>query len=107
MEFCARGGSAEKLANRYGVSHSNLYFWQGKLFAGECTDEMKTPAEPLSEAALDVLRAENAELVEAVETLRRENMELEKTRHRLQLEVDVLKKADEILKKKRASIQTT
>ena len=34
-----------------------------------------------------------------MESLRREDMELEKTRHRLQLEVDVLKKADEILKK--------
>ena len=99
VEFCARGGGAEKIANRYGVSHSNLYFWREKLFAGECTDEMKKPEEPLSEAALEALRAENAALVEAVESLRRENMELEKTRHRLQLEVDVLKKADEILKK--------
>ena len=38
---------------------------------------------------MDALRAENAALVEAVESLRRENMELEKTRHRLQLEVDI------------------
>lgn len=37
VEFCARGGSAEKIANRYGVSHFNLYFWRKKLFAGECT----------------------------------------------------------------------
>ncbi len=76
MEFCTRGGGAEKIANRYGVSHSNLYFWREKLFAGECTDEMKKPASPLSEEAL---RAENAALVEAVAALRRENMELEKT----------------------------
>ena len=40
---------------------------------------------------MNALRVENAALVEAVESLRRENMELEKTRHRLQLEVDVLK----------------
>lgn len=45
------------------------------------------------------MQAENAALVEAVAALRRENMELEKTRYRLQLEVDVLKKADEILKR--------
>lgn len=82
-EFCTRGGSTEKIANRYGVSHSNLYFWWEKLFAGEYTDEMKKPAELLSEAALEALRAENAALVEAVAALRRENMELEKTRHRL------------------------
>lgn len=50
------------------------------------------------------MQAENAALVEAVAALRRENMELEKTRYRLQLEVDVLKKADEILKRGGASI---
>lgn len=63
------------------------------------------PEEPITEAALEALRAENAALAERVEALRRENQELERTRHRLQLEVDVLKKADEILKKRRASIQ--
>src|SRR5699024_8536181 len=64
-----------------------------------CTDEMEKPEEPITEAALEALRAENAALAERVEALRRENQELERTRHRLQLEVDVLKKADEILKK--------
>ena len=104
VEFCARGSSAEKIANRYGVNHSNLYFWREKLFAGEGDAEIKKPKEPLNKAALEALREKNASLVEAVEALRRENQELEKTRHRLQLEVDVLKKADEILKKRRASI---
>ena len=100
-EAQSRGGilCQRRRCRKDGASHSNLYFWKEKLFAGECTDEMKKPEEPLSEAALEALRAENAALVEAVESLRRENMELEKTRHRLQLEVDVLKKADEILKK--------
>ena len=51
VEFCARGGSAEKIANRYGVSHSNLYCWQEKLFAGESRDEMQKPEEPITEAA--------------------------------------------------------
>ena len=99
VEFCAGGGSAEKIANRYGVSHSNLYCWQEKLFAGESRDEMQKPEEPVTEAALETLRAENAALAEWAEALRRENQELERTRHRLQLEVDVLKKADESLKK--------
>ena len=49
MEFCAGGGSAEKIANRYGVSHSNLYCWQEKLFAGESRDEMQKPEEPITE----------------------------------------------------------
>ena len=82
------------------MSHSNLYFWREKLFAGECTDEIKKPAEPLIEAALEALRAENAALVEAVAALQREHMELEKIRHRLQLEASVLKKAGEIPKRK-------
>ena len=72
---------------------------QEKLFAGESRDEMQKPEEPVTEAALETLRAENAALAEWAEALRRENQELERTRHRLQLEVDVLKKADEILKK--------
>ena len=28
VEFCARGGSSEAIANRYGVSASNLYIWK-------------------------------------------------------------------------------
>ena len=34
VEFCARGGGAEKIANRYGVSHSNLYFWRKSCLPG-------------------------------------------------------------------------
>lgn len=56
---------------------------------------------------MEALRADNAAPAEATEALRHENMELEKTRHQLQLEVDVLTKADEIPKKRRVSIQTT
>lgn len=51
------------------------------------------------------MRAKNAALMEAVETLQRKNLELDETRHRLQLGVDILKKADGLLnKKRRASI---
>lgn len=103
VEFCARGGCAEKIANRYGVSHSNLYFWRDKLFAGGCASEMKKPEEPLTEKTLDELRKENAALAEKMEALKYENLELEKDRHRLQLEVDVLKKVDEILKKEKGA----
>ena len=74
-------------------------FLAEKLFAGEYIDEMQKPEGPITETALEALRAENAALAERVEALRRENQELERTRHRLQLEVDVLKKADESLKK--------
>ena len=50
MEFCARGGSAEKIANRYGVSHSNLYFWREKPFVGGGTDEVEKAQEAITEA---------------------------------------------------------
>jgi transposase InsO family protein/transposase-like protein len=103
VEFCARGGSAEKIANRYGVSHSNLYIWKKKLFAEGCADEMEKPNEQLTAEMVKALRAENAALLQAVETLKRENQELEKKRYRLQLEVDVLEKVDEILKKEKGA----
>ena len=52
VEFCARGGSTEKSANRYGVSHSNLYFWQpamclsSKKYTGQVNAcELKNGAE--------------------------------------------------------------
>lgn len=41
VEFCVRGGNAAKIANSYGVGHSNLYSWREKMLAGECKNEMK------------------------------------------------------------------
>lgn len=40
VEFCARGGSSEKIANSYGVTHSTLYYWKRKLFETGCDDTL-------------------------------------------------------------------
>lgn len=98
VEFCARGGSAEKIANRYGVSHSNLYFWKKKLFA-EGKDDMPSNQEEPTPASIEELQAQNAALRQEIETLKRQQKTLEKGVHQLQLEYDVLEKAGEILKK--------
>jgi len=96
-----------RIANKYGVSHSNLYFWRDKLFAEGYASEIKKSEEPLTEKTIEALWAENAALAEKMEVLKRENQELENERHRLQLEADVLKKVDEILKKRMAPIPIT
>lgn len=95
VEFCARGGSSEAIANRYGVSASNLYIWKKKLYAEEEEEEM--PTEP--EVTLEELQQQNSELKQAIDELQRQRKRLEKDVHRLQLERDVLEKAGEIIKK--------
>lgn len=67
--------------------------------------DAKTRGVNLTEAALEALWAEKAALLERTEAPRQENQELGRTRLHLQLEVGVLKKADEILKKGNTSIQ--
>ncbi len=95
VEFCARVGSSEKIANRYGVSPSTLYVWKRKLFENGCAE---TVAED-REKSLEELLKQNAELKEDVQRLEQERKALERDVHRLRLERDVLEKAGEILKK--------
>lgn len=95
VEFCARGGSSEKIANRYGVSHSTLYVWKRKLFENGSAE---TVAEDREESLEELLK-QNAELKEDIQRLEQQRKALEKDVHRLRLERDVLEKAGEILKK--------
>lgn len=98
VEFCARGGSSEKIANSYGVTHSTLYYWKRKLFETGCDD---TLAEEQKDTPEELVK-KNAELEETVVRLQQQLKELEKAVYQKQLEYDVLEKAGEILKKKRA-----
>jgi transposase InsO family protein/transposase-like protein len=87
LELCTRGGSAQAVAQKLGVTRWTLYNWK-KQFAGpEVPASMKRhkdlPAEP---------QPERAQLERRVESLRRDIQ-------RLQLEHDLLKKANEIVKK--------
>jgi len=85
IALCTRKGSAKAVAQKLGVSRPTLYNWKNRLLGREVPTAMKrisdSPPPP-----------ERAELERQVESLRRD------IRH-LQLEHDLLKKANEILKK--------
>lgn len=87
LELCTRQGSAQAVAQKLGVSRPTLYNWKNQLAGPEVPASMKRqkdlPPEP---------QPERAQLERQVESLRRDI-------RRLQLEHDLLKKANEIIKK--------
>lgn len=85
IELCLREGSGKSVAQDLGVSRPSLYKWKNQLLGHDATASMKRKEDsPPS--------SERAELEKQVEALRRDV-------RRLQLEQDLLKKANEILKK--------
>jgi len=85
IELCTRQTSAKAVAQKLAVSRPTLYNWKNQLLGREVPASMKPPnnAPPASD---------RAELEQQVESLRRD------IRH-LRLEHDLLKKANELLKK--------
>ncbi len=85
IELCTRQESARVIAERIGVSRPTLYNWKNKLLGDEVPASLKchndSPQAP-----------ERAELERQVESLRRDIRQL-------QLEHDILMKANELLKK--------
>ena len=85
VALCMRPASAQAVADDVGVSRGSLYKWKNQLLGNDVTAPMKrkqdAPASP-----------DRAELEQQFETLRRDI-------RRLQLEKDLLKKANELLKK--------
>ena len=85
IELCSRQGSAKEVAEQIGVSRPTLYNWKNQLLGREVPASAKrsnnSPPEP-----------ERAELERQLESLRRDV-------GNLQLEHDLLKKANELLKK--------
>jgi transposase InsO family protein/transposase-like protein len=85
IELCTRQTSAQAIAKKLAVSRPTLYQWKNQLLGPEAPAPMKlnndSPPDP-----------ERAELEGQVETLRRDI-------RKLQLEHDLLKKANELLKK--------
>ena len=85
IELCMRQGSAQSVAQELGVSRPSLYKWKNQLLGHDASTPMKrkrsTPP-----------NSERAELERQVETL-------EQDIRRLRLEHDLLKKANELLKK--------
>ena len=85
IEFCMRQASAESVAQGLGVSRPTLYNWKDRLLGHDAPASMKRKKDSPP-------GSERAELEQQLEALRRDI-------RRLQLEQDLLKKANELLKK--------
>ena len=85
IALCMRPASALAVAQELGVSRPSLYKWKNQLLGHDASESMKRQQD--APASLD-----QVELEQQLETLRRDIQ-------RLQLEKDLLKKANELLKK--------
>ncbi|WP_040453051.1 IS3 family transposase [Hydrocarboniphaga effusa] len=85
IALCTRQGSADALAQEFGISRPTLYNWKNQLLGCEVPASMKR----LNDSPED---SDRKALERQIETLKRDI-------RRLQLEQDLLKKANEILKK--------
>ncbi|WP_175816898.1 IS3 family transposase [Burkholderia diffusa] len=85
IELCTRDEGARVIAEKIGVSRPTLYNWKNKLLGREAPASMKRHKNLAS-------APERAELEQQLESLRRDIRQL-------QLEHDILKKANELLKK--------
>ena len=86
VDLCSRDGSAAKVARGVGVSRTSLYAWKAERLGEEVPAVMDTSQD--DEPTTD----DKDELAREVDSLR-------KRIHRLQLEHDILKRANELLKK--------
>jgi len=85
LALCSRQGSADAVAGELGVRRETLYNWKHQLLGREVPASMKRPHDSADDP-------DRKELERQIETLRRDI-------RRLQLEQDILKKANELLKK--------
>jgi transposase InsO family protein/transposase-like protein len=85
IDLCTRRESAEEVAKKIGVSRPTLYNWRNRLLGHEAVSTMTRRNDPPQ-------TSEQATLEQQVESLRRDI-------RKLQIEHDILKKANEILKK--------
>jgi putative transposase len=88
IELCTRKTSAHEIADKLAVCSPTLYRWKNQLLGREAPVSMKPPKD--SESVPDKLQL--TDLQQQVDFLQR-NI------RRLQLEHDLLKKANELLKK--------
>jgi transposase InsO family protein/transposase-like protein len=85
IELCLRQSSAASIANKFGVSREMLYKWKQKFLSREYTIDMPKKKRPHKSE-------EHGKLQEQVE-------DLQQRMYQLQLEHDILKKANDQLKK--------
>ena len=113
VDLCSREGTASEIAQKYGADKASIYAWRRQLLGEENkvvlkkenklegvntnladSDTMETLSEEIAKLKKenDMLRRDKAKLLE-------QTAQLEKDKYRKQLELDVLKKAAEIIKK--------
>ena len=85
IELCTRQVSAQAIAQKLGVARPTLYKWKNQLLGPEAAASMKRHNDPPPDP-------ERAELERQVQSLRHDIRQL-------QLEHDILKKANELIKK--------
>lgn len=95
IDLCARDGSAQEVADRYGVSRYSLYNWKKRLLGDGSVAKVKRKPKKAASHIPD----EVSELKDEVTRLKAEAEALNQEIYRLQLERDVLEKAAEITKK--------
>ena len=93
IDLCTREGSAQEVADKYGVSRYSVYNWAWQMLGkGNLSSMPKKTSPSNNNQNIDELRSE-------VERLNAQADELKRQVYRLQLEKDVLEKAAEIIKK--------
>lgn len=100
-----RDGSAKETARKYGVKPCTIYFWKKNL-ADDIPFNMKdNKTSKVSDKerieSIEEAKAIIAEYEENIARLKEENKKLEERRRRAEIQVAVLEKAEEILKKEK------
>ena len=113
VDLCSREGTAEEIAQKYGADRASIYAWKRQLLGEENTTMSKNKSslesintnlqasdtiETLSEE-IKKLKKQNDKLRQDKAKLLEQTAQLEKDKYRKQLELDVLEKAVEIIKK--------
>lgn len=91
IDFCARQGTAQQIAETHNVSRVSLYKWKKQLLGEEQKASMQNKKCPSS--------ITEEKLIKEINNLRTEEAELRTKLYRLRLEYDILEKASELLKK--------
>lgn len=96
LDLCSRSGSAEEIADKYGVRRETLYLWKKELLPEGSPSKMpKEKKNKTAETESKIIE----ELTGEVASLSAEAEELRKQIYRLKLEKAALEKASELIKK--------
>ena len=98
IELCTRSTSAEAIAQKIKVCRPTLYKWKNELLGPEAPASMKRKQEPKSDSDPKADPDPTAQS-EHVDMLKQQVDALQVSLRRLQLEHDILNKANELLKK--------